>query len=64
MTDLEMALNKQKAENRKKNNRKKNADSEELTDIENTISAIITEMKNVAAVSLFSLKRIRLFLLL
>lgn len=46
-TDLEKALAKQKAENRKRH-RKKNMDSEEITDVENTVAAIITEMKNVA----------------
>lgn len=41
-------MSQQKAENKRKN-RRKNMDSEELNEMDNTISAIIAEMKNVAA---------------
>ena len=43
-------LQKSKAQNAK-NRRKKNQDSEEINDMDNKISMIISEMKNVAAVS-------------
>ena len=43
---MEMALSKQKADNRKRNRKK--TDSEEITDIENTISAVIAEMRSAA----------------
>ena len=43
-------LKKNQAE--KKKRRRKNADSEELNEMDNKISMIIAEMKNVAAVSL------------
>ncbi len=42
-------LQKSKAQNAK-NRRKKNQDSEEINDMDNKISMIISEMKNVAAV--------------
>jgi hypothetical protein len=45
-----MILSKQKAENKKRHRRKNEGDSEEITDIEKTISDIVAEMKNVAAV--------------
>ena len=48
MSDLEIVLNKQKEENRKK--RRKKVDSEELNDMDNLISNFISEMKNVASV--------------
>lgn len=47
-TNLERVLSNQKAENKRKHKRK-NIDSEEITEIDNTISMIIAEMKNVAA---------------
>ena len=50
MTDLETVLNRQRAEH-KKARRKRNVDSEELNEMDNKITAIISEMKHVAAVS-------------
>jgi len=47
-SDLEKMLKKNQAEKRRKN-RRKNADSEELNEMDNKISMIISEMKNVAA---------------
>lgn len=47
-SDLEKMLKKNQAEKRRKN-RRKNADSEELNEMDNKISMIIAEMKNVAA---------------
>jgi hypothetical protein len=52
-TYLEQVLSQQRAENKKA--RKRNVDSEELNEMDNKISAIISEMKNVAAVSFFLL---------
>ena len=49
-SDLEKMLKKNQAEKRRKN-RRKNVDSEELNEMDNKISMIISEMKNVAAVS-------------
>jgi hypothetical protein len=49
---LEKALAKQKTDNRKRH-RKKNADSEEITEIEGLISAVVSEMKNVASVTTY-----------
>jgi len=46
-SDLEKMLKKNQAE--KKKRRRKNADSEELNEMDNKISMIIAEMKNVAA---------------
>lgn len=46
---LEMVLNRQKEENKKKNRRRK-VDSEELNEMDNKISDIIREMKDVAKV--------------
>ncbi|CAF0824804.1 unnamed protein product [Brachionus calyciflorus] len=48
VTNLDRVLSNQKAENKRKN-RRKNKDSEELNEMDNTISSIIAEMKNVAA---------------
>jgi hypothetical protein len=48
-SDVELMLQKNKAQNAK-NRRKKNQDSEEINDMDNKISMIISEMKNVAAV--------------
>ena len=45
---MEIVLNKQKEENRKK--RRKKVESEELNDMDNLISNFINEMKNVASV--------------
>ncbi len=50
MTDLETVLSRQRAEH-KRARRKRNVDSEELNDMDNKISGIITEMKHVASVS-------------
>ncbi len=50
-------LKKNQAEKRRKN-RRKNVDSEELNEMDNKISMIIAEMKNVAAVSRFFFKLI------
>jgi hypothetical protein len=47
-TYLEQVLSAQKAES--KRHRRKNVDSEELNEMDNKISAIIAEMKTVAAV--------------
>lgn len=47
-SDLEKMLKKNQAEKRRKN-RRKNVDSEELNEMDNKISMIISEMKNVAA---------------
>jgi hypothetical protein len=49
-TDLEEVIEKRKLENKKKFMRKKD-DSETLTNADNMIAALITEMKHVAAVS-------------
>jgi len=49
MSDLETMLMKSKAQKAKNRRRNKNADSEEINDWDNKISAIISEMKNVAA---------------
>ncbi len=53
-SDLEKMLKKNQDEKRRKN-RRKNADSEEINEMDNKISLIISEMKNVAAVSLLLL---------
>lgn len=50
-------LKKNQAEKRRKN-RRKNVDSEELNEMDNKISMIIAEMKNVAAVNRFFFKLI------
>lgn len=47
-SEVDLMLQKSKAQNAK-NRRKKNQDSEEINDMDNKISMIISEMKNVAA---------------
>ena len=41
----------EKHNNIKKKNRRKKDDSEDITNIDNTIALLVTEMKNAAAVS-------------